>query len=73
MKPSTAAQQQRIDFYKAALSATEQVCLADPRGKVMQAEIRIGNARLSRLSSPPPSRRPNGSNDIVAQSVELGS
>jgi hypothetical protein len=46
MKPSTAAQQQRIDFYKAAFSATEQVCLADPRGKVTQSEIRIGNAPL---------------------------
>jgi hypothetical protein len=33
-----------IDFYKAAFSATELVRLADPRGKVMHAEIRIGNA-----------------------------
>ena len=35
-----------IDFYKAAFGATELVRLADPRGKVMHAEIRIGNATL---------------------------
>jgi PhnB protein len=35
-----------IDFYKAAFSATELVRLADLSGKVMHAEIRIGNATL---------------------------
>ena len=35
-----------IDFYKAALGATEVVRLAGPRGKVMHAEIRIGDATV---------------------------
>jgi PhnB protein len=35
-----------IDFYKSAFSATELVRLADPKGRVMHAEIRIGNATL---------------------------
>jgi PhnB protein len=35
-----------IDFYKAAFGATELVRLADPTGKVMHAEIRIGDATL---------------------------
>jgi PhnB protein len=33
-----------IEFYKKAFGATERVCLADPAGKVMHAEIRIGNS-----------------------------
>jgi PhnB protein len=32
-----------IDFYHNAFGATEYVRLADPSGKVMHAEIRIGN------------------------------
>jgi PhnB protein len=32
-----------IDFYQNAFGATEYVRLADPGGKVMHAEIRIGN------------------------------
>ena len=32
-----------IEFYKKAFGATELVRLADPTGKVMHAEIRIGN------------------------------
>jgi PhnB protein len=35
-----------IDFYQAAFGATELVRLADPTGKVMHAEIRIGDATL---------------------------
>ena len=35
-----------IDFYKAAFGATEVVRLAGPRGKVMHAEIRIGDATV---------------------------
>jgi PhnB protein len=35
-----------IDFYRAAFGATELVRLADPTGKVMHAELRIGNATL---------------------------
>lgn len=35
-----------IDFYKAAFSAIEQVRLADPNGKIMHAEIRIGDAAI---------------------------
>lgn len=35
-----------IDFYKAAFDATERVRLADSNGKVMHAEIRIGDAQL---------------------------
>jgi PhnB protein len=33
-----------IEFYTKAFNATEHVRLADSRGKVMHAEIRIGNA-----------------------------
>ncbi len=35
-----------IEFYKKAFGATELVRLADPTGKVMHAEIRIGNSPL---------------------------
>ena len=35
-----------IDFYKASFGATELVRLADPSGKIMHAEILIGNASL---------------------------
>lgn len=35
-----------IEFYKMAFGATEFVRLADPSGKVMHAEIRIGNTPL---------------------------
>jgi PhnB protein len=35
-----------IDFYKAAFGATEMVRLADSGGKVMHAEIRIGDTTL---------------------------
>ncbi len=35
-----------IDFYRTAFGATELVRLADPTGKVMHAELRIGNAAL---------------------------
>lgn len=35
-----------IDFYRTAFGATELVRLADPTGKVMHAELRIGNAPL---------------------------
>ena len=35
-----------IEFYKVAFGATEYVRLADPSGKVMHAEIRIGNSPL---------------------------
>ena len=35
-----------IEFYKGAFGATEFVRLADPSGKVMHAEIRIGNSPL---------------------------
>ena len=35
-----------IEFYKVAFGATEFVRLADPSGKVMHAEIRIGNTPL---------------------------
>jgi PhnB protein len=41
-----------IEFYKAAFSATELVRLADPTGKVMHAEIRIGNTTLAALEKP---------------------
>jgi PhnB protein len=33
-----------IEFYKKAFGATERVRLADPTGKVMHAEIRIGSS-----------------------------
>ena len=35
-----------IEFYKKAFGATERVRLVDPTGKVMHAEIRIGNSPL---------------------------
>ena len=35
-----------IEFYKKAFGATEWVRLADPTGKIMHAEIRIGNSPL---------------------------
>jgi len=35
-----------IEFYKKAFRATELVRLADPTGKIMHAEIRIGNSPL---------------------------
>jgi PhnB protein len=35
-----------IDFYHNAFGATEYVRLADPGGKVMHAEIRIGNVSM---------------------------
>jgi len=35
-----------IDFYKAAFGAREVVRLADPSGKIMHAEIRIGDSPL---------------------------
>jgi PhnB protein len=35
-----------IDFYRASFDATEVVRLADPSGKIMHAEIRIGNTAL---------------------------
>ena len=35
-----------IEFYKKAFGATELIRLADPTGKVMHAEIRIGNSPL---------------------------
>jgi PhnB protein len=35
-----------IDFYHNAFGATEYVRLADPSGKVMHAEIRIGNVPI---------------------------
>src|SRR6266571_1815575 len=35
-----------IEFYKKAFGATERIRLADPTGKVMHAEIRIGNTPL---------------------------
>lgn len=35
-----------IEFYKKVFGATELVRLADPTGKVMHAEIRIGNSTL---------------------------
>lgn len=35
-----------IDFYKGAFGATEIVRLVDPSGKVMHAEMRIGDAAL---------------------------
>jgi PhnB protein len=35
-----------IEFYKNAFGATECVRLADPTGKVMHAEIRIGNSQI---------------------------
>ena len=35
-----------IELYKVAFDATEFVRLADPSGKVMHAEIRIGNSPL---------------------------
>jgi PhnB protein len=35
-----------IDFYHTAFGATEYVRLADPSGKVMHAEIRIGNVPI---------------------------
>lgn len=37
---------QAIDFYKEAFSAIELVRLADPQGKVMHAEMRVGNSSL---------------------------
>jgi PhnB protein len=35
-----------IEFYKNAFGATEFVRLADPQGKVMHAEIRIGDSQI---------------------------
>jgi PhnB protein len=35
-----------IEFYKLAFGATEIVRLADPSGKVMHAELRVGSAPL---------------------------
>ncbi len=35
-----------IEFYKKALGAEEKMCLHTPDGKVMYAEIQVGNARL---------------------------
>jgi PhnB protein len=35
---------QALDFYKKALGATEVMRLADPTGKVMHAEIKIGDS-----------------------------
>jgi PhnB protein len=35
-----------IEFYKNAFGATEFVRLADPTGKVMHAEMRIGNSQI---------------------------
>jgi PhnB protein len=35
-----------IEFYKNAFGATEFVRLADPAGKVMHAEIRIGDSQI---------------------------
>jgi PhnB protein len=35
-----------IAFYKAAFGATELIRLADPSGKVMHAELRIGDAPI---------------------------
>jgi PhnB protein len=35
-----------IDFYKASFGATELVRLADPGGKIMHAEILVGNSTL---------------------------
>jgi PhnB protein len=35
-----------IEFYKNAFGATEFVRLADPEGKVMHAEIRIGDSQI---------------------------
>ena len=35
-----------IEFYKKAFGATERVRLRDPTGKIMHAEIRIGNSSL---------------------------
>jgi len=35
-----------IEWYKRAFGATERVRLADPAGKVMHAEIRIGSSSL---------------------------
>jgi PhnB protein len=35
-----------IEFYKRAFGATEVVRLADPTGKVMHAEISVGNAQI---------------------------
>ncbi len=35
-----------IEFYKNAFGATEFVRLADPEGKVMHAEIRIGDSKI---------------------------
>ena len=35
-----------IEFYKSAFGATEFVRLADPAGKVMHAEIRIGDSQI---------------------------
>jgi PhnB protein len=35
-----------IDFYKASFGATELVRLADPSGKIMHAEILVGNSTL---------------------------
>jgi len=37
---------QAIEFYKAALGATESVRLPTPDGKVMHAEIRIGDSPI---------------------------
>jgi PhnB protein len=35
-----------IDFYKKAFGATERMRMADPTGKVMHAEIQIGDSRI---------------------------
>ena len=35
-----------IDFYKAAFGAKELVCMPGPNGKVMHAELKIGNSPI---------------------------
>ena len=35
-----------IDFYKKAFGATEHMRMADPSGRVMHAEIQIGDSRI---------------------------
>jgi PhnB protein len=35
-----------LDFYQQAFGATEYVRLADPSGKVMHAEVRVGDAAI---------------------------
>src|SRR5260370_15003867 len=59
-----------IDFYKAAFRATELVRLADPKGKVMHAEIRIGNATLM-LADEFPEMGYRGTNSLGGSPVLL--